>query len=69
MYSPRGVPWQRRGVAPDFFIEQDEKTVDALLKLPAKERVTKDTAMAAAFKLLQGKPQPKPAPEPAPAKP
>ncbi|OPZ27387.1 MAG: putative CtpA-like serine protease [Lentisphaerae bacterium ADurb.BinA184] len=55
MYSPRGAPWQRRGVAPDFYIDQDDKTADALLKLPARERLAKDTVLAAALKLLEGR--------------
>lgn len=52
MYSPRGPTWQGHGLAPDFLVDQTEETVAALLELDPKQRLTKDTAMITAYKLL-----------------
>jgi len=52
MYSPKGQSWQGRGLTPDFLIEQDGKTLAALLKLEVDQRFRKDVAMITAYKLL-----------------
>ena len=52
MYSPRGRSWQSIGVTPDFLVEQDDNTLDILLKMEPKERLRKDVAMITAYKLL-----------------
>ena len=52
MFTPAGYAWQGKGIMPDFFIDQDEKTVVALARLPVKERVSKDAAILTALKLL-----------------
>lgn len=53
MYSPKGLSWQDKGVTPDFLVDQDDKTVAALLKMEIKERFRKDVAMITAYKLLK----------------
>ena len=55
MYSPKGVCWHGKGIAPDFLVEQDEATLSALLRLPASQRLPKDVAMITATKLLKRK--------------
>ncbi|ACL05591.1 C-terminal processing peptidase [Desulfatibacillum aliphaticivorans] len=52
MYSPGMQSWQGRGLAPDFLVEQDEKTLAALRKLPPAQRMKKDVALITAHKLL-----------------
>jgi len=52
MYSPKGRTWQGKGITPDFLVEQDEKTLAALLKMQPKKRFAKDVAMITAYKLL-----------------
>ena len=52
MYSPKGFSWQDKGITPDFLVQQDDKTLAALLKMEAKERFHKDVAMITAYKLL-----------------
>ncbi|SHI93438.1 carboxyl-terminal processing protease [Desulfatibacillum alkenivorans DSM 16219] len=52
MYSPGMQSWQGRGLAPDFLVEQDEKTLAALRKLPPVQRMKKDVALITAHKLL-----------------
>lgn len=52
MYSPRGRSWQSIGVTPDFLVEQDDNTLNILLKMAPKERLRKDVAMITAYKLL-----------------
>lgn len=54
MYTPKGAAWQGKGLTPDFLIEQDTKTLAALLKIDPRQRLNKDVAMITAFKLLQG---------------
>lgn len=53
MYSPKGISWQDRGVTPDFLVDQDDKTVAALLKMKIEQRFRKDVAMITAYKLLK----------------
>jgi len=53
MYSPKGLSWQDKGVTPDFLVDQNDKTVAALLKMEVKERFRKDVAMITAYKLLK----------------
>ena len=53
MYSPKGRSWQGKGVAPDFLVEQDEKTLSALMKMKPEDRFTRDVAMITAYKLLK----------------
>jgi carboxyl-terminal processing protease len=53
MYSPKGRSWQSRGIVPDFLVEQDVKTLAAILRLEPGERFVKDVAMITAFKLLR----------------
>jgi carboxyl-terminal processing protease len=52
MYSPKGESWQSKGITPDFLVEQDIKTLEALHKIAPKERLRKDVAMITALKLL-----------------
>ena len=52
MYSPKGTSWQSKGLVPDFLVEQDAKTLEALFKMTPQERFRKDVAMITAFKLL-----------------
>lgn len=52
MYTPAGHAWQGKGLAPDFLVEQDDKTLAALYRLPPQERYAKDVAMITAMKLL-----------------
>ena len=53
MYSPKGISWQDKGVTPDFLVDQDDKTVAALLKMEIEQRFRKDVAMITAYKLLK----------------
>lgn len=53
MYSPKGISWQDKGVTPDFLVEQDDKTVEALLKMEIEQRFRKDVALITAYKLLK----------------
>lgn len=53
MYSPRGISWQDKGVTPDFLVDQDDKTLAALLKMKIEQRFRKDVAMITAYKLLK----------------
>jgi carboxyl-terminal processing protease len=55
MYSPKGRTWQSRGITPDFLVEQDEKTLSALMHIEPVQRFVKDVAMITAYKLLQMK--------------
>lgn len=52
MYGPGGAAWQGKGILPDFFVDQDEKTVAALARLPIQERLTRDDAILTAIKVL-----------------
>ena len=52
MYSPKGRSWQGNGITPDFLVEQDEKTLETLLKMEPGKRFHKDVAMITAYKLL-----------------
>lgn len=52
MYTPLGRAWQGKGLVPDFFVEQDEKTLAALSRLAPLDRYAKDVAMITAVKLL-----------------
>ena len=52
MYSPTLHSWQGQGLAPDFLVEQDEKTLAALRKIPPIQRMKKDVALITAHKLL-----------------
>ena len=52
MYSPKGQSWHGHGIVPDFLVEQDDKTLEALLKMEVGERFRKDVAMITACKLL-----------------
>ncbi|MEW5733252.1 MAG: S41 family peptidase [Thermodesulfobacteriota bacterium] len=52
LYSPRGISWQGKGLAPDFLVETDEKTEAALLKMDIKARYQADVATITAHKLL-----------------
>lgn len=52
LYTPRGHSWQSRGITPDFAADQDAKTVEALLKQNARDRLAKDVALLTAYKLL-----------------
>jgi len=52
MYSPKGASWQSKGLTPDFLVQQDAKTIEALFKMVPQERFRKDVAMITAFKLL-----------------
>ncbi|MBW2608735.1 MAG: PDZ domain-containing protein [Deltaproteobacteria bacterium] len=52
MYSPKGQSWQGKGITPDFLVEQDDKTLKALLKMEPKQRFHKDVAMITAYKLM-----------------
>ena len=53
MYSPKGMSWQDKGVTPDFLVEQDDKTVEALLTMDIGQRFRKDVALITAYKLLK----------------
>ena len=53
MYSPKGISWQDTGVTPDFLVDQDDQTVEALLKMEIEQRFRKDVAMITAYKLLK----------------
>lgn len=53
MYTPKGQPWQGKGLLPDFVVDQDDKTVEALLKLDVNERLKKDIGLITAVKLLK----------------
>jgi carboxyl-terminal processing protease len=53
MYTPRGYAWQGKGLLPDFLVEQDEKTIESLLKLDVAERLKKDAALITAVRLLR----------------
>lgn len=53
MYSPKGISWQDKGVTPDFLVDQDDKTVEALLKMEIEQRFRKDVALITAYKLLK----------------
>lgn len=52
MYTPTGVAWQGKGLAPDFLVEQDTATVSALQKADIKTRLARDVALITALKLL-----------------
>ena len=52
MYSPKGVSWESRGITPDFLVDQDDKTLAALLRLDPRQRLRQDLAMMTAYKLL-----------------
>ncbi|MBI9077975.1 MAG: PDZ domain-containing protein [Desulfatibacillum sp.] len=52
MYSPALQSWQGQGLVPDFLVEQDERTLAALRKIPPAERMKKDVALITAHKLL-----------------
>jgi carboxyl-terminal processing protease len=52
MYSPKGKSWQGKGIVPDFLVEQNNDTLNALMKLEPKKRFQKDVAMITAYKLL-----------------
>lgn len=52
MYTPKGNPWQGKGIKPDFLIEQNTATVAALRKLDPLTRYGRDPAMITAVKLL-----------------
>jgi carboxyl-terminal processing protease len=53
MYSPRGKPWQGKGIIPDFLVKQDQKTLDNLVKMEMKDRLQRDTGLITAVKLLK----------------
>lgn len=52
MYTPTGVAWQGKGLAPDFLVEQDAATVTALQKADLKTRLARDVALITALKLI-----------------
>lgn len=52
MYTPTGVAWQGKGIAPDFLVEQDTATVTALQKADINVRLSRDIALITALKLL-----------------
>lgn len=53
MYTPKGQPWQGKGLLPDFVVDQDDKTVEAVLKLDINDRLRKDIGLITALKLLK----------------
>ena len=53
MYTPKGVPWQGRGLTPDYLVEQDAETVNALRRLDIETRYPRDVALVTAVKLLE----------------
>jgi carboxyl-terminal processing protease len=53
MYSPRGKSWHGGGLTPDFLVVQDDKTLQSLDRMPAKDRFSKDVAAITAYKLLK----------------
>ncbi|MDX2111501.1 MAG: S41 family peptidase [Verrucomicrobiota bacterium] len=52
MFTPTGVSWQGKGLAPDFLVEQDVATVTALHKIDLAQRLKKDIGLITAIKLL-----------------
>ncbi len=53
MVSPKGNSWYGRGIRPDFLVQQEEKSLAALKKLPPEERFTRDVSIITAYKLLR----------------
>ncbi len=53
MYTPKKNAWQGKGLLPDFVVDQNDKTVEALLKLDINDRLRKDTGLITAMKLLK----------------
>lgn len=53
MYSPRGKAWQEKGVLPDFFVNQDNISVEDLRKLDLNNRLHRDVPLITALKLLK----------------
>lgn len=52
MYSPTGKAWQGKGVLPDFFVNQDNISVEDLRKLDLNNRLRRDVPLITATKLL-----------------
>lgn len=52
MYAPLGRSWYSKGVMPDYLVEQEERTVAAMLKLAPAERLKQDLGTLTAYKLL-----------------
>lgn len=53
MYSPLGKSWQSKGILPDFLVEQNNATYQAMKKLPLNQRLTSDLYLSTALKLLK----------------
>jgi carboxyl-terminal processing protease len=53
MYSPRGKAWQDKGILPDFFVNQENMTVEDLRKLNMNNRLRRDVPLITALKLLK----------------
>ena len=52
MYTPKGISWHGKGIAPDFLVQQDDRSLTALLKEDPKSRYSKDVGLITAVKLL-----------------
>lgn len=52
MYSPKGISWQSKGLLPDFFIDQSQKTYQNVSKQGIADRVKSDLYLSTAIKIL-----------------
>ena len=52
MYSPKGVSWQKVGILPDFFIDQNQASYNRAKSLSIEERIKQDAPLLTAIKLL-----------------
>ena len=53
MYTPKGKAWQNKGLTPDFLVDQESRTLQAMRKLALTERLKRDVPLITAFKLLK----------------
>ncbi len=52
LYSPRGISWQRRGVLPDFPVDQDAGLLEKTRRLSPELRLLNDPQLMVAHRLL-----------------
>lgn len=53
MYSPKGNSWQKKGLLPDYFIDQSQANYKAVANMEISIRQGKDLHLSTALKLLQ----------------
>jgi carboxyl-terminal processing protease len=52
MFTPLGKSWQTKGLLPDFAVDQDDTTYQALMKLTPTDRLQKDVCLLTGYKLI-----------------